>query len=528
MRQWCVLTVLCLALMLLGVDQTVVNVALPELQREMGLTAAQLQWIVGAYTLTLAAGVLAAGNWGDRRGRRRALVAGLWVCVAASVLGGVADDASLVVLARGLMGAGAALIMPATLSILVHVFTSPGRQRLAVTLWATVAGVGVLVGPLVGGWLLERYSWRACFWGNVPLALLALAGVTAVVPACRQERAPGADPVGLLLSSGGLAAVVWSLIQAPSHGWSSGLVLGVAAGGVVLLAAMVRWESRARSPMLPPALFRDRGYAVAVGALSLLFFTLVGATFALTFHLQGLLRLSPLEAGTTMVLGGLGVACGGALAAVAARWVTPRHLIVAGLVLCGGSFLVLAGVSAAADDVRLRLFLWLVGLGTGLTGGPATSLIMGAVPPGTAGVGAAVNDAVRSVGSTSGVAAMGSVFNTVYSSAMRERAPRGAAGGPGARDHLLSALAGARRLTAEAALAGGPRTPAGARRLRAADALVHDAQAAFLAALHHIAYLSAALCLTGSCAAAFLLWERGRVREALAPAPAVTEPGRLR
>ncbi|MFD0386164.1 MFS transporter [Streptomyces stramineus] len=301
---------------------------------------------------------------------------------------------------------------------------------------------------------------------------------------------------------------MWAFVQAPQHGWTDGRVTGVAAVGTVLLALMLCWEGRVRSPMLPLSLFRDRGYAVAVGTLSALFFTLVGSTFILTFHLQGLRGMSPLEAGSTMVLGGLGVTCGGALAAAGARRAAARHMMVTGLVLCGIAFLVLAGVSAESGDGRLHVFLLVVGLGTGLAGGPATSLIMGAVPGETSGVGAAVNDAVRSVGSTSGVAIMGSAFNTFYSSAMRDQhqAPPGGAA-HGARDHLLTALSQARDMAAGAGPSGSARNTG---QLEAAKSLAYAARTAFVTALQNTACLSAALCFTGAGATLFLLRETRR------------------
>ncbi|QEV16286.1 MFS transporter [Streptomyces alboniger] len=523
MRPWGVLGVLSLALMLLGVDQTVLNVALPEMQDDLGLGAAQLQWVVGAHTLALAAGVLAAGNWGDRRGRRGALIAGLVVCGAASVLGAVAEGPAGVIAARALMGAGAAFMMPATLSILVHVFTDAARQRLAVTIWATVAGVGVLVGPVLGGWLLEHYSWRACFWGNVPLVLLTLLCVPLVVPPCREEEAPAPDPVGLILSSAGLSAVVWSFIQAPARGWTDGVVLAVAAVGLVLLAVMLCWERRAPAPMLPLGLFRHRGYAVAAASLSLLFFALVGSTFLLTFYLQGVRGMTPLGAGRTMLIGGLGVAVGGLISAVATRRAEARWVMVAGLSSCAGAFLLLAGTTTDSGAGRIHVFLVLVGVGAGLTGGPATGLIMRAVPQGRAGVGAGVNDAVRSLGSTAGVAVLGSVFNTVYSGRMAGASGGGSGqgSGGGARDHLLSALAEAKLMAASAPVGSTGGGQSRAHRMELARRLVDDAAQAFLAGLRTTAWVSACVCAVGVCLVLLALPREGRRAKA---ADAVAAP----
>ncbi|MEV4868115.1 MFS transporter [Streptomyces syringium] len=497
MRRWGVLGVLCLSLMLLGVDQTVLNVALPGMQRELRLGSAQLQWVVGAHMLALAAGVLAAGNWGDRRGRRTALLVGLTVCGLASVLGALAVGAEGIIAARALMGAGAAFIMPSTLSIVVEVFTDAGRQRLAITAWATVAGAGVLVGPVLGGWLLEYYSWQSCFWVNVPLVAVALVGVVLLVPPCRQDAAPAADPVGLLLSCAGLFAVVWALIQAPARGWSDATVMTAAVVGLALLVALIRWERRARAPMLPVELFRNRGYAVSAAALSLLFFTLVGSTFVLTFYLQGLRRMSPVEAGSTMLLGGAGVALGGLLSAAGARWTRPRGVLVAGMVLCGCAFVLLAGTTTDTAMGRLHAFLVVVGLGVGLAGGPATSLIMRAVPTEKAGIGAGMNDAVRSLGSTSGVAAIGSVFNTVYSARMSTTADGRTEAAPGAaRDHFLRAVSEAEHLVATATEGD---TAHRLHHLEQARRLVEDAEHAFVVALQTTSWACAGVCFAGAC-----------------------------
>ncbi|UNO38469.1 MFS transporter [Streptomyces sp. MST-110588] len=495
-RQWGVLGVLCLALLLLGVDQTVLNVALPQMQRDLHLGSAQLQWVVGAHMLALAAGVLAAGNWGDRRGRRRALVAGLVICGLASVLGALADSAAEIIAARAVMGLGAAFIMPSTLSVLVQVFPQPARQRLAITIWSTVAGVGVLLGPVSGGWLLEHCSWRACFWGTLPLVVLPLCCVPVLVPPCRDDQAPPPDPAGLLLSGAGLFAVIWSFIQAPVLGWTDPLVVGVAALGATLLAAMICWERRAPAPMLPLGFFRDRGYAVAATMLCLMFFTLVGATFLLTFYLQGLKAMSPLAAGRTLLAGGLAVAVGGLVSAVLARRTRARTVMAVGMLLNVCAFVVLAGTTAGSSLSRLYVFLSLIGLGVGLAGGPATSLIMRAVPQRRAGIGAGVNDAVRSVGSTSGVAVVGSVFNTVYSSRIA-RSP-GAPVPAGARDHLLGALAQAERLVSRASTGRGRLQPSERLRLLgAARHLAEDAAQAFTAALRTTSWLSAGICCAG-------------------------------
>ncbi|MFG2140177.1 MFS transporter [Streptomyces sp. NPDC048650] len=499
MRPWPVLAVLCLALMLLGVDQTVINVTLPELQRDLGLSAAELQWVVGAYTLAMASCVLAAGNWGDRHGRRTALVVGLVVCALASVIGAVADSAAQVVAARAVMGLGAALIMPSTLSIVVHVFQDAARQRFAVTLWSTIAGVGVLVGPVLGGWLLRHYSWRASFWGNIALVALTLACVVVVVPSCREHTAPKPDTAGLALTSAGLFAITWSFIQAPTRGWTDGLVLTVAAAGLLSLVAMVGWERRVSAPMMPLGLFRDRRYAVAAGMLCLMFFTLVGSTFLLTFYLQGLRAMSPLDAGATLLTGGLSVAVGGLFSAVVTRWAEPRTVMVTGMVLCGSAFAVLAGITTSSPLGRLEIFLVLVGAGAGLAGGPATSLIMRAVPREKAGIGAGMNDAVRSMGSTSGVAVAGSVFNTVYATHMAHTSSGRLIDGGGAHDQILGALSEAKHLAAQAA-DGTAQLSSLARmhRLELAHRLVDDATQAFVAALRTTSWLCAAICVAGA------------------------------
>ncbi len=412
-RSWAVLAVVCSALFLLGLDFTVLNVAIPGLQRDLGPSLAQTQWIVDGYALTLGGCVLAAGTLGDSHGRRRAFVAGLGVCAVTSVVGALADGPAQVVVARCGMGLGAALFMPATLSTITHVFTGREERRRAISVWAAVAGIGALTGPVVGGWLVEHYSWRAAFWLNVPVTLVVAGLAVLVVPESRNPHPGRLDRPGAALSCAGLLTLVWAIIEAPGRGWGSGVVLTAFAGAAVLFGLFVRRESRTAAPMVPLALFRRGPVGPASLSLALMSFAVFGALFVLTLYLQRVRGLSPWTAGIRMIPLSLGLAAAAALAPAAARRRGARVPVAAGLLLVTFGFAVLARLRPDSGDAPVLAFEALAGFGAGLIAPVETEVVMSAVPAANAGLGSALNDATRQVGSTLGVAVMGSVLATV-------------------------------------------------------------------------------------------------------------------
>ncbi|WP_051838007.1 MFS transporter [Streptomyces sp. NRRL WC-3742] len=411
-RAWAAVAVVCAALFLLGLDFTVLNVAVPGLRADLGPTLAETQWIVDGYALALGGCVLAGGALGDRYGRRRAFLAGLALCGAASAAGALAAGAGALVAARCGMGLGAALFMPATLSTIVHVLREPAARRRAIGLWAAVAGVGAVFGPVAGGLLVDRYGWRSAFWLNVPvIAVIALAALLAV-PESRAPEARPLDGPGALLSCAGLLALVWGVIEAPGRGWASPPVLAAFALAAALLTGFVRRQLRCAAPMVPVRLLRSGPVWPAVTVLALMSFAMFGAMFLLTLYLQQVRGLSAWQAGQRMVPLSLSLALGAVLGPVLARRFGARTPCAGGLVLIAAGFLQLAGLPTGSGDGAVLFFEALAGLGAGLLAPVATEVVMSAVPIGVAGVGSALNDATRQVGSTIGVAVLGSVLAT--------------------------------------------------------------------------------------------------------------------
>ncbi|HET7719325.1 MAG TPA: MFS transporter, partial [Acidimicrobiales bacterium] len=241
---------MCLSLMVIGVDNTILNVALPTLVRDLGATTSQLQWIVDSYTLVFAGLLLTAGSLGDRFGRRRALSIGLGIFGAGSVASALAGSAGQLILTRALMGVGGALIMPATLSIISNVFTVPAERGRAIAVWAGFSAMGIAIGPLSGGWLLEHFWWGSVFMVNIPIVLLALTGGRLFVPESKDPAPPGVDPLGALLSIAGLGVLVWAIIEAPVQGWTDPTTLSAFLAAAVLIAGFIAWELHTDHPML--------------------------------------------------------------------------------------------------------------------------------------------------------------------------------------------------------------------------------------------------------------------------------------
>ncbi|MFB7909010.1 MFS transporter [Kitasatospora sp. NPDC056076] len=411
-RAWAAVAVVCAALFLLGLDFTVLNVAVPGLRADLGPTLAETQWIVDGYALALGGCVLAGGALGDRYGRRRAFLAGLALCGAASAAGALGTGPAQLVAARCGMGLGAALFMPATLSTVVHVLREPAARKRAIGIWAAVAGVGAVFGPVAGGLLVDRYGWQSAFWLNVPVIAVIGAAALVAVPESRAPEARPLDRPGALLSCAGLLVLVWGVIEAPGRGWTGPAVLTAFAIAVLLLAAFVRRQLRCAAPMVPVRLLRGGPVWPATTTLALMSFAMFGAMFLLTLYLQQVRGLSAWQAGLRMVPLSLGLAVGALLGPLLARPLGARVPSAGGLLLIAAGFVQLGWLAADSGDGRVLLFEALAGLGAGLLAPVATEVVMSAVPVGAAGVGSALNDATRQVGSTLGVAVLGSVLAT--------------------------------------------------------------------------------------------------------------------
>ena len=412
-RRRAVLAVMCLALMMVVAAVASLNVALPDLARGTGATQSQLQWIVDAYALVFAGLLLPAGALGDRFGRRGILLVGLVVFGGASGAAMAVDDPSALIGLRAVIGVGAALVMPTTLSIIANVFPPEERGR-AVGIWAGVAGAGAIIGLLLSGALLEWFSWPAVFAVNVALAAAAFAGTVAIVPTSRSPRRVRLDPVGALLSSLGLFGIVFAIIEAPQRGWLDPLTLTGFAAGALLLAGFVLFELARREPMLDPRLFARRGFGVGSLSLALQFFAQFGFLFIALQYLQLVLGYSPLEAGLSILPMALMLMVISPRAPTLARRLGVRVVGASGLALMGLGFLVFTTLGTGSPYWRFGAGALIAGVGLALATSPATTAIVSSLPEHRQGIASAVNDLAREVGGAFGIAVLGSVLVSDY------------------------------------------------------------------------------------------------------------------
>ena len=413
-RRWQILAVLCVSLFVIVMDNTIVNVALPTLARELDAGTSSLQWIVDAYTLVFAGLLLAAGGLGDRFGRKGALLAGLALFGAFSAAGAFASTTEQLISARAVMGVGAALIFPTTLAIVVNVFTQPRERAAAIGIWTAIAGVGVALGPISGGWLLEHFSWGSVFLVNVPVTVAGIVGTLVLVPRSRDPRAPRLDLPGLALSIAGVTLLVWSLIEAPSHGWISATTIGGIAGAAVLLAVFSWWERRVPAPLLDVNLFRNMRFTAASLAITLGFFALFGFIFLVTQYLQLVKGYSALQAGVRTLPFAIAMVVAAVSSPKVVQRIGTKLVVAAGLALMAGGFAIASTNDASTSYSVIASAMVLMGFGLGSAAAPATESILASVPREKAGVGSAVNDTTREVGGTLGVAVLGSIMASVY------------------------------------------------------------------------------------------------------------------
>ena len=410
--------VVCIALGAVAAAMASLNVAIPGLVRSTHASQTQLEWIIDAYLLVFAVLLLPAGALGDRYGRRKALIAGLVVFGAASAAAMAISSANDLIVLRGLIGLGAALVMPATLSTITGTFPPAERTR-AVGIWAGVAGGSSVLGLLCTGVLLEWFSWRAAFAVNVVLAAVALAGTIRFVPESSQPGAPRVDTGGALLATIGLVALVFSIIEAPDAGWLAARTLGGIAAGLAALAGFVLFELRQRHPLLDPRLFSNR--KLAAGTLSILiqFFAFFGFTFVSLQYLQGVRGYSPLLAALAVLpLTAAMMPTSRSAAALVSRF-GARAVCVTGLLLVAAGLAIISRVGTTTPYWLLLSGLVPLGIGMGAAMTPATAAITEALPQAQQGVGSALNDLSREVGGALGTAVLGSIVTAVYRSSLR-------------------------------------------------------------------------------------------------------------
>ena len=492
-RKWWTLVAVCVATFMLLLDITVVNTALPAIQRDLGSSFTDLQWVVDAYTLTLAAFVLTAGSLADRLGRRLVFVIGLVIFTIASVLCALAPDPTFLNLARALQGVGGAVMFAVSLALIAQEFTGPERG-VAMGVYGGTIGGAVAIGPLVGGALTDGIGWESVFYLNVPVGIAAIAVTFSKVRESRDPQTTRVDYAGLVLFSVALFTVVLALLRGNEEGWGSGMIVGLFAGAAVLFAAFVVVELRVREPMLPLGLFKIPSFT----GVQLAAFAISGSQFALfvyiTFYLQNVLGHSPFEAGLRYLPITISSFVVAPIAGALLARVQARFLISAGLGVAGLGLLLMSGVTVHSEWTTLLAGFLIGGAGIGLLNPPIATVAVSVVPDRQSGMASGVNDTFRQVGISVGIAAYGALFLSRASDRIQELAPAGALGRDQARG-LAEAIS-------SGALA--PDQPFAA-----------IAREGFVSGFNEILVIGGILCFAGALAALLLVRSRDMVDQTL-------------
>ncbi|MGV4982365.1 MFS transporter [Streptomyces sp. NRAIS4] len=431
-QRWVILGVICLAQLVVLLDNTVLNLAIPSLTNDLGASTEDVQWMINAYALVQSGLLLTAGSLSDRYGRKKSLLTGLVLFGLGSLAAAFSQTSGQLIAARAGMGIGGALLMTTTLAVIMQVFDDEERPK-AIGLWGAVSSLGFAGGPLLGGALLAHFWWGSIFLINIPVALLGSIAVAKLVPESKNPQGKRPDLLGAVLSTVGMVGVVYAIISGPEHGWTSGVVLGAGAAGVITLAAFVRWELHVPVPMLDMSFFRNRRFNGAVAGGLLVAFGMAGSLFLLTQHLQLVLGYAPLDAGlrtAPLALTIVALNLGGVGAKLLPKLGT-AGTIVAGMTLLSGG---LTGVALlGAKDAGygyggMLVGLLLMGCGIALAMPAMANAIMGSIPPAKAGVGAGVQGTITEFGGGLGVAVLGAVLNSRFAALLPGAIGAGAAG----------------------------------------------------------------------------------------------------
>jgi EmrB/QacA subfamily drug resistance transporter len=491
----------CLLVVITG--NTILNVALPTLQRDLGATQGELQWAIDGYILVFAGLLFSWGVIGDRIGRRKVLLIGLGVFAIGSVFAAFSSSPLELIAWRAVMGAGGAAVQPTTLAVITNVFPPRERGR-AIGIWAGTAGIAVAGGPLAGGAVLEHFWWGSVFLIGVPVAVVGIIAVLAVVPESKDPSPGRLDVPGVLLSIVALVGLVYGIIHGGSGaGWTTPGVLVPLLGGLALLALFVWLQHRSSNPALDVSLFRNPAFSAAAGALGLNFFALLGATFYLVYFLQGVRGYSPLQSGAALIPVALGMAIMAPRSSGLAERYGPKAVCACGFLLIALSFVGIQLLDLTSPVWLMLVVLSVQGLGMGAVMAPATESIMTVVPREKAGAGAAVNNSVRQVGGALGVAILGSVLASSYAAHLGSTAALLPAGARAeASQSIVATLEAVRQLAGSG----------DAEAARAAADIVGPAREAFVSAMHVTAVYTAVAALVA--AAIVLRWMPGRPRSA--------------
>ena len=480
-RRGLILGAVCLSAFAINIDTTIVNVALPSLTRQLHAGTTDLQWVVDGYSLSFSALVLAAGSLGDRYGRRPALLIGLVGFAVASGVAALSSNPGQLIAMRFVMGTFAALIFPTTLSVITNAYPDRKERAAAIGAWGAVTGLGVAVGPVTGGLLLQEFGWPSVFVALVPVALGAAVAVFAVVPESRDPATPPVDRPGLLTASVAVGALVYTIIEAPTRGWASTPSFVGFAIAILSAVAFVLIERDSPHPMLDVKLFTKPAFSAASGSVTIAFFALFGFIFLITQYFQFVRGYGALSTGVRILPVALSLGLFSVLGANLAARLGTRAIVCVGLVLLAGAFAWIAQASATLPYPVIAVQMVMMGSAMGLITTPATESILSVLPPAKAGVGSAVNDATRETGGTLGVAIIGSVYLSLYTTRLTATTT-----------HLPHAALTAARSSVGAgyAIARRAHGPVGHQ-------LIAHVQGAFMAGLHAGCYVAAGACLLG-------------------------------
>ncbi|MFC2017675.1 MFS transporter [Chloroflexota bacterium] len=417
-QRWYTLAVLSLSLIIVVIDNTILNVALPTMQQELGATGSELQWMVDAYILVFASLLFTMGSLADKIGRANMLRAGMVIFAGGSLWAMTAGSPDIVVAARAIMGIGAACIMPATLAVIMHVFP-PDERGKAIGIWASLSGIGIALGPIIGGLLIEYFSWSAIFFINIPIAIIALTAGAFFLPNSKNPTPQNIDYIGTILSAGALGILVYGLINGGERGWSDTTVIGYLVGSVGFGILFVLWERHSVNPMLEIGLFRNRRFSAGAAGIALMILTFFGIVFGLTLYMQFVQGYSALETGIRFLPMAAGFAIGSGTSHRRVSKFGTTYVVAAGFL---GIALLFAGASFWGIETPywiLGPMLFAIAFCAGNNQATNIDSVISAVPLSRAGVGSAMNSVSGQVGGAIGVAALGSVLMSEYTSSIR-------------------------------------------------------------------------------------------------------------
>ncbi len=513
-RRWTALVVMMLCLIVISLDNTILNVALRTIQQDLHASGADMQWAINSYTLAFAALMFTFGLLGDRFGRRLVLMCGLAVFAAGSAMSAWTTSPHELITTRAVMGVGAATMLPTTLSIITTIFPVKERPR-AIGLWSAAVGVGVAIGPVAGGYLLEHWWWGSIFLVNVPFVLVGLVAIALVVPESRDPHPVRTDPLGVVLSTAGIVAVVFGVIRAGDLAdWTSPQVLGPIVGGVVLLVVFALVEQHSDHPAFDVRLFANRAFTAASVSVALVFFALMGMAFVLSYYLQLVRDRTPLQAGVALLPAAVGIAAGSAGAPALVRRLGVHLVVPAGMLLSSAGFCASLVIDRTTPTWYYEACIFAVPLGVGLALSPATEVVVSQLPRDRPGAGAAMNGTLRLVGASLGVAVLGALLSGSYRHAMSgpvsvlpSAARHDAAGSIGATATTIQQLAA----DARKAFASGQLSESQGLQLKnELTGLMNHAADAFVSATHAANVCGAAVGLLGALVAALWLPRPGR------------------